>query len=341
MHDKVRDSLDGSANGAAKHPRWNSRSRDARLGRHGRSPWGGTRPEWPERRTVEAGPSHVADTATAAVDRRLPRCSVLPAEPKRGYSNPMGRKTNEGRHVGFMAARGSTLRPASIAMGRRLRATCVESRQASAVLQELGPAAARQTATALRHLLRAAGLQRRAGGRCPGGSGRGSRERRAAGGRKGMAVRRFVLRYGIALVAKRIEHLPHSDPPCAVIEPVALEVRRLRASRRRDPRRRTERFGSRDGCRVVGCCGRKPSRGAGTLTTCDERPLAGQCHRSLPVACWFAGMPTDPDTAARTPGGYFDSGFRARGAPATMPVRLRMRRATPRGARLSQNRNLA
>ena len=33
----------------------------------------------------------------------------------------------------------------------------------------------------------------------------------------------LVIREGIALVAKRIEHVPHSDPPLSVLKPVNPE----------------------------------------------------------------------------------------------------------------------
>lgn len=69
MHDKVRDSLDGSANGAAKHPRWTSRGCDARLGHtvgaggaeHGRSGRNGG----PEKRVLRQSPSYIAGWDTA------------------------------------------------------------------------------------------------------------------------------------------------------------------------------------------------------------------------------------------------------------------------------------
>ena len=150
MHDKVRDSLDGSANGAAKHPRWNSRGRDARLGHtvdaggaeHGRSGRNGG----PEKRVLRQGPSYIAGWDTAGSRIRTAGSGTCPppmprtAPParwgsrptcgtgrKRGYSNPMeGKKRKDAkpldpvrrRLLRLLKAKGSTMITASLAMGR-------------------------------------------------------------------------------------------------------------------------------------------------------------------------------------------------------------------------------
>ena len=53
----------------------------------------------------------------------------------------------------------------------------------------------------------------------------------------------FVIWDGIALAAKRIEHVPHSEPPKVVLKSLNPRVGRLRVCCRGDPGRGTGRLG--------------------------------------------------------------------------------------------------